>query len=960
MERQPNLKTALAILLFNLGFGSLVVSSASLNLNAAAPPAPPSPILGPVPFPIAGVDAGEILLGELNCLACHTAAVGIKARLSPRQAPVLGANGTAITPQYLRAFLADPQTEKPGSTMPDLLHAMDASTKSETVEALVHYLMSIRSTNASAPTGADQVKMQQGQLLFHQIGCVACHAPQEPASTLRSKPDAEAAPPHADRSGDTLALQTSSIPLGHLAKKMTVEALKKFLMDPVKVRPSGRMPSFSLSENEATALAIYLLREQAPGMYDPAAPLQKIKGLKYEYFEARFSGDTPNFEALRPRSSGFVDGFSLGPRRRNNNMGFRFTGLINIPSEGDYTFFSESDDGSRVYIGNELVVKNDGQHAMTEAQGKIHLKSGEHPIMVTYFNGGAEWGLKVSFQGPGVAKQEIPTAALSHLGQPMIPIGGEKFAVDVAKADKGKELFSALGCAACHQVSETAVASRINAKPLAALNAQEIGGCLGDRVRNGVPQFHLSDAQRQALKTVLANQSKLSQTLDAKTEVARTLTALNCLACHSRDGVGGPNPMRAEYFTTVGDADLGDEGRIPPHLSGVGTKLRRDWIQEVLFNKGTVRPYMATRMPQFGKSNIEHLMSAFEKADGAGPAETTPENSARLAKFGHKLVGREGLTCIACHTFAQFKSLGVPAMDMTQMAKRLKKDWFRRYLLDPASLRPGTRMPTFWPEGVAANKDILGGNTAQQIEAIWAFLSKGREADVPDGLIQAKMEIVVGNEAIIYRNFIEGAGARGIAVGYPEKANLAFDAANLRLAMIWQGAFIDASRHRSDRGAGNTPPLGNNMFRMPPGAPFAVLDDAQTAWPNAVGKKADYQMHGYRLDQKRRPTFLYSFKDIQIEDYPVAAAGEIDPTFTRTLTLHSGRAIQNLWFRAAAASKIEAKTDGEFLVDGKLSLKFKIQGGAKPLIRQNGGQSELLVPVQFQGNEARLVEEIIW
>ena len=66
-------------------------------------------------------------------------------------------------------------------------------------------------------------------------------------------------------------------------------------------------------------------------------------------------------------------------------------------------------------------------------------------------------------------------------------------------------------------------------------------------------------------------------------------------------------------------------------------------------------------------------------------------------------------------------------------------------------------------------------------------------------MVQGRIELVATNEAIIYRNFIEGAGTRAIGVGYPEKANLAFDANELRLARIWQGSFIDASRHRTGR-----------------------------------------------------------------------------------------------------------------------------------------------------------------
>src|SRR5207253_3334779 len=56
-----------------------------------------------------GVDSGEILLGELNCVACHQAGEAIKARLASKKPPLLGDVGARATPQYLRAFLSNPQ-----------------------------------------------------------------------------------------------------------------------------------------------------------------------------------------------------------------------------------------------------------------------------------------------------------------------------------------------------------------------------------------------------------------------------------------------------------------------------------------------------------------------------------------------------------------------------------------------------------------------------------------------------------------------------------------------------------------------------------------------------------------------------------------------------------------------------------------------------------------------------------
>jgi len=902
------------------------------------------------------IDPGELLLIELNCAACHSADARIKAR--SRTSPRLGETGMRITPQYLRAFLTNPQGEKPGTPMPDLLHGLSAPEKSETVDALVHFLVSQNPTNSPAPAGADVFKIQQGRLLYHQVGCVACHAPQETVTALQSKasPNPGNAPAG---STDPRELKNSSVPLGNLAKKTTVAELAKFLMDPLKARPAGRMPSLNLTENEATAIAMYLLRDQIARPDDPARPPQKIQGLSYQYYEARFDG-VPAFDNLPVIDSGFVDNFTLAPRKRQGQIGFRFTGFVKVPADGNYTFYTESDDGSRLYIGDKLVVNNDGDHAPAERKGSIQLTAGDHPIMVGWFNSGGGSVLEVSYEGSGIPKQPIPNSALSRLGQPMIPLNEEKFVVDAAKASHGRQLFNSLGCASCHLRDGETMASPLNAKPLANVSPKKSDGCLGDQIKRDVPQFHLNAAQRAVLQNTLAHPQKLSEPLEPKQQALHTLAALNCFACHARDGIGGPAPERADYFTVVGNVDMGDEGRFPPNLTKAGNKLRPEWIQDVLVKKGAVRPYMATRMPQFGETNVGHLAAIFEQADASAPPIAPSEYSATQAKFGRKLVGTGGLSCVACHTFANFKSLGIPAIDLTQMANRLKKDWFNRYLLDPQSLRPGTRMPNFWPEGKSVNNDILGGDTQKQIDAIWSYLSKGREADVPEGMIRGKVEIVADKEPVIYRNFIAGAGSRAIGVGYPEKANLAFDANELRLALIWQGAFIDGARHRTGRGEGFEPPLGNNIVKMPPGPAFAMLTDTNAPWPQAIGKKAGYRMRGYRLDEKRRPTFLYSIETIYVEDSFVAVPGELDAGFSRTLTFQCDRPRTDLWFRAAVGSTIEATSDGWYFIDDKIKLKFTLDGNANPLIRKSGGQSELLVPVVFAGKDARIVEDINW
>ncbi len=85
---------------------------------------------------------------------------------------------------------------------------------------------------------------------------------------------------------------------------------------------------------------------------------------------------------------------------------------IDIPKSGTYTFYTASDDGSRLYIGETNVVNNDGPHGIVEKSGTIALSAGLHPIRVNYFDSGGGDGLSVSWQGPGIKKQEIPAERL--------------------------------------------------------------------------------------------------------------------------------------------------------------------------------------------------------------------------------------------------------------------------------------------------------------------------------------------------------------------------------------------------------------------------------------------------------------------------------------------------------------------------------------------------------------------
>ena len=121
---------------------------------------------------------------------------------------------------------------------------------------------------------------------------------------------------------------------------------------------------------------------------------------------------------LKPQASGVVPEIVMNvPQKlQSDEFALRFTGMIQIPTSGKYMFYISSDDGSRLYIDDKLLINNDGNHAMLEKQGAVDLLAGSYPIVVTYYDNGGNDGLEVRWMGPGFKKQKIPAEALSRDG----------------------------------------------------------------------------------------------------------------------------------------------------------------------------------------------------------------------------------------------------------------------------------------------------------------------------------------------------------------------------------------------------------------------------------------------------------------------------------------------------------------------------------------------------------------
>ncbi len=155
----------------------------------------------------------------------------------------------------------------------------------------------------------------------------------------------------------------------------------------------------------------------ARATYTKAAPVewqgkQLIEGLNYQLYDGEWTM-LPDFNSLTPFARGDIDSLTVEPAGLRANYAMRFTGYLDIPTAGEYTFFLSSDDGSKLTIAGKDVLVNDGIHPATEKRSeKVALPAGKHPIVVSFFQRGGSVQLTLAWEGPGLPKQQVPSAAL--------------------------------------------------------------------------------------------------------------------------------------------------------------------------------------------------------------------------------------------------------------------------------------------------------------------------------------------------------------------------------------------------------------------------------------------------------------------------------------------------------------------------------------------------------------------
>ena len=801
-------------------------------------------------------------VADYGCLACHPGSRSEQLEtLDERLAPRLGAIGERVNLPWMAEFLADPRGVRAQTTHPHQLAGLDPAQRRRSSQDLVAFLSvgARPQTNSRASSAAE---LEWGRQLFHSIGCVACHLPQEPAEDLAwsladwNRVDgAEASGEAAGSDPDSDFEPASFIPPGtlpagdqaipeDLPAKYSLASLATFLEDPLAVRPSGHMPGMGLSADEARAIAGYLLRAQVEGIdgrFSEGPGLVLVAEILAP--DASLSGRGPQdlpLSRARTSTRRVVRRIDVQHAPQEDRFVLRYHGILTVPEDGDFQFNLTSDDGSWLELDGAQVIDNGGEHGATTRGALVSLDAGAHSFSLVMFESGGDQALELTWEGPGVESGPIPPEAFTHWA---VNFPGLATASVKGDAARGAQVFGSYGCATCHTGVEWGDVKLDEApQPRACVSRASQGA-----------RFLLTDGVPKDLVLVEMGQAE-NNGLDYR------LSRRSCLNCHRRSGVGGVHPERRPYFRGDEGAELGDEGRYPPHLTGVGRKLNDRALERALLGEVRVRPYTLTRMPRFGASNVVSLVRELAALDRRpGEAQAPPSVPQGATALGRRLAGIEnGLGCVQCHDFLGHPSLGVRAVDLGQMHERLRWPWFRDLLLDPASVGMNSRMTAVFVDGVSPVQDVCGGDSALQAAALWAFLSEGEQMAAPPGLNtgDAAYELEPLTAVSHVGVFMRGVSPRVLCVGSPLGVHFAWDLENCRLAKAWRGRFMNVRGTWQGRAGQLELPPTKNVIDLAPGSTLGHFGPHQDAWRDpwpehqtaprgrrSLGQEADIESH---------------------------------------------------------------------------------------------------------------------
>jgi len=515
---------------------------------------------------------------------------------------------------------------------------------------------------AGEPTPAAALggRQRHGRVLFTQHHCMKCHAPDTGLGTNPMPETTEIGPL-----------------LFGIGDRVNEEWLRRWLADPHTLRPGTRMPDLVDSSTpegrqQAADLAAYFAASTM-GAAMPAAPDPEL---------ARAGG--AHFHELGCASC------HTPPDQNQPDLDHLRVPLNNVASKykpGALVAYLKQPDQFHTHTGMPDFMMSDEEAASIAA-------------FLTAASEGRETALEIAFpEGDAARGEEVAKALDCGVCHPGVPLSGKPAGPGLDTIFKSD--WASHGCAAPPGEQTT-----------------------------GLPVMNLNDDERHALAAFSKTGVESLGRDDPAEYARRKIEALRCTSCHTLDDqralvdlVGADT--RALIAHIEGYDERVDQSR--PHLTFTGEMLYSSYSEKMI--AGTAeprpRPWLGMRMPAF-RAFAKPLAEGMSRVHGYEPsAPARLEPDPQRVEIGKLLAGAEGFGCTTCHGVgdqqptAAFEVMGT---NFSIAPDRLREHFYHRWMDNPQSVTPGSKMPRYSENNQSQRPDILDGDAAKQFEAIWHYL----------------------------------------------------------------------------------------------------------------------------------------------------------------------------------------------------------------------------------------------
>ena len=297
-------------------------------------------------------------------------------------------------------------------------------------------------------------------------------------------------------------------------------------------------------------------------------------------------------------------------------------------------------------------------------------------------------------------------------------------------ADRGKKIASEHHCFACH--AGMPAPEKMTTPSLEKIFQIDWSqrGCVAPSSPSPHPGIVVDESQRQALLVFRAHGMAALSLHDEAESAERKFHSLRCDACHARDQVPASlDRYHAESSPLVAHLPHAEEklDQSRPHMSFLGEMLQTSHMQQAI--AGTLpkktRPWLEMRMPSY-PAHAAAMSHGMARWHGITPQESSRISvDPALVEAGKDLLSSEkGFGCSSCHgqgdtpPTAAFEVQGI---SFELVGQRLRHEWYHRWMDNPGSITPGTKMPQYAPAGKSPNS-LFQNDAAKQFEAIWHYL----------------------------------------------------------------------------------------------------------------------------------------------------------------------------------------------------------------------------------------------